>query len=204
MAEPRRKKRKTGRKNLTAGGKYLPRSEMAIGCFLRLASTVAHSEAVLTFDATALPRRVLPRWVFLFCQELATDPFFDPFFHEDDDGAPYRGEPMAMWLHHPGNTVPACSACNGSRDQAADGSRLTWEQHLAALGQLKGWTSATIERRRKRIQNFVDNGGYPTLTPEEMAYLRRTAQALYQDILERSTAGARGFVAIHGEAAVRI
>lgn len=107
-------------------------------------------------------------------------------------------------LHHPGNTVPACSSCNGSRDKSPDGSRLTWQQHLCNLGKAKGWNAATIEKRRRHVQAFVDQGGYPTFTEEETKYLQTTAQALYQDILKRSTAGAKGFVAIHGEAAVRL
>ncbi len=107
-------------------------------------------------------------------------------------------------LHLPGNTVPACSDCNGSRDKAVDGSRLTWQEHLVNLGKLKKWSAATVEKRRKLIQEFVDQGGYPTITAEEMAYLQQTAQALYQDILKRCTAGRRGFIAIHGEVAVRI
>lgn len=107
-------------------------------------------------------------------------------------------------LHHPANTVPACSECNGSRDKAVDGSRLTWEQHLANLGRKRGYTSSTVEARRKAIQSFIDSGGYPIITPEEMCYLQTTAQALYQDILIRCTAGRKGFVKIHGEDAVRI
>ena len=107
-------------------------------------------------------------------------------------------------LHHPGNTVPACSSCNGSRDKAKDGSRLTWEQHLQNLGKAKKWKPATIERRRKLIQEFVDHSAYPEITPEVMAYLQKTAQALYQDVLKRCTAGTKGFVDIHGERAVRI
>jgi len=46
--------------------------------------------------------------------------------------------------------------------------------------------------------------GYPIITPEEMNYLQTTAQALYQDILSRCTAGRKGFVQIHGEDAVRV
>ncbi len=107
-------------------------------------------------------------------------------------------------LHHPGNTVPACSACNGSRDKAKDGSRLTWEQHLVNLGKAKKWNAASVERRRKLIQDFVDKGGYPTITDEEMAYLQKTAQALYQDVIKRTSVDVRGFVEIHGERAVRI
>ncbi len=106
-------------------------------------------------------------------------------------------------LHHPANTVPACSTCNGSRDQSPDGSRLTWQQHLENLGKAKKWNASTVERRRQRIQEFVDGLRYPSITVEEMTYLRTTAQALYQDILRRSTAGAKGFTEIHGEAAVR-
>lgn len=107
-------------------------------------------------------------------------------------------------LHHPGNTVPACSTCNGSRDASPDGSRLTWQEHLKNLGKARKWKSSTVEKRRQRIQDFVDGGGYPVLKENEMTYLRTTAQALYQDILRRSTAGAKGFIEIHGEAAVRI
>lgn len=107
-------------------------------------------------------------------------------------------------LHHPGNTVPACSVCNGSRDQAPDGSRLTWQQHLENLAKAKKWKASTVDKRRQRIQEFVDSGGYPVLTADEMKYLQTTAQALYQDILKRSTSGAKGFVKIHGEVAVRI
>lgn len=107
-------------------------------------------------------------------------------------------------LHHPGNTVPACSACNGSRDKALDGSRLTWEQHLRNLGEKKNWNASSIEKRRKLIQDFVDRGEYPAITEEEMAYLKRTAQALYQDVLKRSSKDVRGFVEIHGARAVRI
>lgn len=107
-------------------------------------------------------------------------------------------------LHHPGNTVPACSDCNGSRDKAKDGSRLMWEQHLENLGRKKGYTSSTIEARRKAIQSFIDTSGYPIITPEEMRYLQATAQALYQDILTRCTSGKNGFLKIHGEAAVRV
>jgi hypothetical protein len=106
-------------------------------------------------------------------------------------------------LHHPGNTVPACSACNGSRDKAKDGSRLSWQQHLRNLGKAKGWNASAIEKRRKLIQDFVDQGGYPEITPEEMDYLKKTAQALYQDILKRCTAGRRRFVEIHRADAVR-
>lgn len=107
-------------------------------------------------------------------------------------------------LHHPGNTVPACSACNGSRDTVKGGSRLTWEQHLHNLGKAKGWTPATIEKRRKLIQDFVKKGGYPELKPEEMAYLQTTARALYQDVIERVSSDVSGFVKIHKGRAVRV
>ena len=107
-------------------------------------------------------------------------------------------------LHHPANTVPACAECNGSRDKAIDGSRLTWEQHLENIGRRKGYTSSTVAARRKAIQSFLDGAGYPTIRPEEMAYLQTTAQALYQDILTRCTVGRKGFVKIHGEDAVRV
>lgn len=107
-------------------------------------------------------------------------------------------------LHHPGNTVPACSACNVSRDKAKDGSLISWQEHLQNLGKAKKWTAPAIEKRRKLIQDFVDKGGYPKITPQEMAYLQRTAQALYQDVLKRSSADVRGFVEIHGARAVRI
>jgi hypothetical protein len=75
---------------------------------------------------------------------------------------------------------------------------------LQNLGKAKKWTPATIDKRRKLIQDFVDKGGYPEITPEEMAYLQKTAQALYQDVIKRTSADVRGFVAIHGERAVRI
>jgi hypothetical protein len=74
---------------------------------------------------------------------------------------------------------------------------------LQNLGKARKWSVPTIEKRRKRIQAFVDQGGYPEITPEEMQYLKKTAQALYKNILEVCTAGRRRFVQIHGADAVR-
>ncbi len=107
-------------------------------------------------------------------------------------------------LHHPANVIPACSQCNVSRDRSKDGSRVGWEEHLQNLGRKHGWTPATVEKRRQHIQGFIDQGSYPAITGEEMAYLRKTAQKLYQDVLALCVSGRRGYVAIHGEAAVRI
>lgn len=107
-------------------------------------------------------------------------------------------------LHHPGNVIPACSQCNVPRDRSKDGSRVSWEEHLQNLGKKHGWTPATVEKRRLHIQKFVDEGGYPAITEDEMAYLRKTAQKLYRDVLALCVAGRRGYVAIHGEDAVRV
>ena len=107
-------------------------------------------------------------------------------------------------LHHPGNVVPACSVCNKSREKRRDGSWPTWEQHLQEIGKKHKLSDQTVEKRRKRIQQFIDSSGYPELTEEELAYLRRTAAAVHDDVLARCTADRRGFVAIHGEEAVKL
>ena len=102
-------------------------------------------------------------------------------------------------LHHPANTVPACSECNGKRDKDPDGDRLTWEQHLENIAKSKNYTRATLKLRREKIQEFFDKGGYPNVTEEEMAYLKKTANELYAEIMESCTRGTRGFLAIHKE-----
>lgn len=107
-------------------------------------------------------------------------------------------------LHLPGNVVPACSECNISRDLSEDGSHVGWEEHLQNLGKKHGWKAATVKKRRRRIQEFVEQGGYPLISEGEMDYLQETAQKLYRDVLARCVNGRAGYVAIHGEEAVRI
>ncbi len=107
-------------------------------------------------------------------------------------------------LHHPANTVPACSECNQSRDKAVDGSRLTWEQHLKNIGNKKGYNRATIEKRRVAILTYFEGLDYPKLTTEESTYLQTTSRELYQDILKRCTLGTRGFLSLKGKEPVQL
>ena len=107
-------------------------------------------------------------------------------------------------LHHPGNTVPACSECNGKRDKTPEGERLTWEQHLENIAKEKRYTPATLKERREKIKAFFDTGGYPKISPEEMAYISKTANDLYVEILAACTKGTRGFLAIHKESVALI
>ena len=83
-------------------------------------------------------------------------------------------------LHHPGNVVPCCKACN-KRERKVDKSYTNWAEHLAIVCEKRGEPDV-IETRKNKIQNHMKAEGYPELNEKESHAIRVIANSLYENI----------------------
>jgi hypothetical protein len=86
-----------------------------------------------------------------------------------------------LGLHHPGNTVPVCKACN--KRTRVDGRFANWEEHLRKVCSDRG-EDDKFEDRHNRIWKHMNEGTWklPMRSDEAKNGLRRTAKYLYEDI----------------------
>ena len=84
-------------------------------------------------------------------------------------------------LHHPGNIVPCCVACN-SRKKDSDGSYLNWEQHLKFLCEESGCEGDFAVRKKIEDHHSQGQFKYPELTTEEGSAIKVIARSLYENI----------------------
>ena len=80
-------------------------------------------------------------------------------------------------LHHPGNTVPLCKACN-KREKDAHGTYLNWREQL----RLKAKSPTDADEKEKVIDKHIVNYNYPNFTENELHSIRVIAQSLYKNI----------------------
>ena len=86
-------------------------------------------------------------------------------------------------LHHPGNLVPVCKACN-KRSRNDEKRYVSWQEHLAQV--CAGKPLGTTERREARILEHMRRYGYPELNEQEKHAIRVIAEALYDNIKSES------------------
>jgi hypothetical protein len=86
-------------------------------------------------------------------------------------------------LHHPGNCVPVCAACN-KRGKDLEGQYLPWDLHIHSVGAERGHSAADIERRKERIRAHMTSGKFalPPLSEAEKHAIRVIAAALYDHV----------------------
>lgn len=83
-------------------------------------------------------------------------------------------------LHHPGNIVPVCKACN-KRTRLNDKSYCNWEQHLQSV--CKGRDQEDLfQLRKQKILNNFQKYSYPDLNKNEIHAIRVIANSLYENI----------------------
>jgi len=87
-------------------------------------------------------------------------------------------------LHHPGNIVPCCKACN-KRERLEDRSYCNWEQHLSKVCESRSEGHLFNSRKEKITENFRKHG-YPTLNVNEQHAIRVIAGSLYENIKTES------------------
>ena len=78
-------------------------------------------------------------------------------------------------LHHPGNIVPCCKACNKRRRHQDTKKYFDWTEQLESVcGSIED-----LVIRKKKINDHIKNENYPELTEDEVNALRAVAQSLY-------------------------
>jgi hypothetical protein len=87
-------------------------------------------------------------------------------------------------LHHPGNTIPCCKACN-KRERQKDKSYCNWEQHLKKICELRDENHLFNQRKEKITANFKKHD-YPNLNENEQHAIRVIAESLYENIKTES------------------
>lgn len=97
----------------------------------------------------------------------------------------FENNQFSVGLHHPGNTVPACTACNHSRHAKKGGERTEWQEHLAARCIELGHGPKVAKKRQERIEKYLLNGPhpYPRLSEGEKTFLRESCASLYQEAM---------------------
>ena len=88
---------------------------------------------------------------------------------------------VGFGLHHPGNIVPACPACNSrSKNENIYNS---WEQHLSFICERNNEKDKFMDRWNN-IKKHIDEGEYkyPDLSAEEKNALRIIASNLYESV----------------------
>ena len=80
-------------------------------------------------------------------------------------------------LHHPGNVVPCCTACN-KRTLNSSGKPNDWRSHLKVIAKDK------FEERLKRIEKHIKRYGYPRLSTDEQKAIKVIAEYLYKNSLD--------------------
>ena len=99
-------------------------------------------------------------------------------------------------LHHPGNVVPCCRACN--HRAKIDGQEVDWKVHLETVVDRDEHSSIlTLRERRARIERHVEKYGYPSLSDDEMSAIRTIAESLYESIKGEVRKGTDLYWAIH-------
>lgn len=87
-------------------------------------------------------------------------------------------------LHHPGNIVPCCKACN-KRERTENKEYCGWEQHMYKVCESKGQMDLFESRKNKILSNFKKYS-YPDLKTEEIHAIRVIATSLYENIKTES------------------
>ena len=89
-------------------------------------------------------------------------------------------------LHHPGNTVPACSKCNNRQKKVVKVSPgkskkvyVSWKEQLKAI--CKG-NKTNFNKRKKKIEKSIKKYNYPKLSRNEENSIRVMAEALYERV----------------------
>lgn len=85
-------------------------------------------------------------------------------------------------LHHPGNIVPSCKACN-KRGRRDDSTYKNWLDHLHDVCERNGELDQ-FDVRRAKIEAHMTQGRYkhPDLSEEEKHAIRVIANSLYSHI----------------------
>lgn len=105
-------------------------------------------------------------------------------------GQPLQIEHLLMFnrteygLHHPGNTVPCCKACN-KRGRKEDKSYTNWAEHLEIICTKRN-ESHLLESRKDKIEKSINDEGYPNLDDKEKHAIRVIANSLYENIKSES------------------
>ena len=86
-------------------------------------------------------------------------------------------------LHHPGNTVPVCKACN-ERKKDEENRYVTWPAHLAI--KCGGAETSLYYERKARIDAHIERYGYPQLSEQERHAIAVIAESLYENIKAES------------------
>lgn len=84
-------------------------------------------------------------------------------------------------LHHPGNIVPCCAACN-SRKKGSGRNYLNWEEHLKTLCEESGREGDFAARKKIEDHHSQGRFKYPELTAEEGSAIKVIARSLYENI----------------------
>lgn len=87
-------------------------------------------------------------------------------------------------LHHPGNIIPCCRACN-KRERLEDKSYCSWEDHLKRVCERRNEIVQFEVRKQKIIENFCKHN-YPNLNTNERHAIRVIANSLYENIKAES------------------
>jgi len=87
-------------------------------------------------------------------------------------------------LHHPGNIIPCCKACN-KRERLKDKTYCNWKQHLVKVCESRGEQEKAEARKQKILDNFKKHE-YPELNVNEQHAIRVIAGSLYQNIKTES------------------
>lgn len=108
-----------------------------------------------------------------------------------EGGQPIQIEHLLMFnrteygLHHPGNVVPCCKACN-KRERKEDKSYTNWLEHLEIVCERRHEKDKFTERKSKIEKSIVDED-YPNLDEKEMHAIRVIANSLYENIKSESS-----------------
>jgi len=86
-------------------------------------------------------------------------------------------------LHHPGNVIPVCKACN-KRGKDGEGRPLSWEEHLKVVCNGDG---GVFDARRNKIAGHIAAYQYPQLSDQERHAIRVIAESLYDNIKNESS-----------------
>lgn len=79
-------------------------------------------------------------------------------------------------LHHPGNTVPACSSCNNSRHAKNAKDRTSWQEHLKSK-----WTDkTTLSNQEAKLSSHLDTQ-YPKISSTASRELIAICQKIYKE-----------------------
>jgi len=87
-------------------------------------------------------------------------------------------------LHHPGNIVPCCKACN-KRERKANKNYTNWVEHLEIVCERRNEKNM-FNTRKLKIEKSMSDEGYPSLDEKEQHAIRVIANSLYENIKSES------------------